>query len=267
MQTEPEKKFKFDMRASEHAYIELTPRDPSDFYIFDINVTQNRQIQDDIHVMVMDETNFRTWQVVAQAIKAGANSTALPQYLTDINTKHCWGTLVFLPRDRNAHYLVLDNSHSSMTAKHVEVTATVLTFESTYRRSVRNTASSFKSEEFWKLYLESEKNFKEGKNSAACGSARTSLLILWKMVCEIMSRNTIVFNSGKSPDIGILKTGLQPYAPAYMINQISQAWAIGSELYHVEKRGGKEPSPNETLLALNAIYTSMDYLCSLLPKN
>jgi hypothetical protein len=77
----------------------------------------------------------------------------------------------------------------------------------------------------------------------------------------------MVFDPGKSPDIGILKTSTEPYAPTYMVGLLSQAWSLASELYHIEKRGGVEPTVFEAELALGTAYSAMEYLCSLLPKN
>lgn len=261
MQLEKEKVFAYDIQPGKYVDIALKPRDPSAFFTFSI-VTQSGKGTDDIIVKVLDEVNHAKWEVISKA----SQPNTLPQYTCYLNVKVYFGTIIFLPPESRVYYLLLDNSHSSFTTKHVEISLNVLSFETEMRRILKEAVKLHGLKDVWRIYEDAETHFNNGKYSTACDSARKALIVLWIKAGESLSRTKIIFDESKSPDIKPLKDALNAYAPNYMIGQITQAWALASELSHPEKRDGKEPTKDESRFAINSAFSAIAYLCSLLPK-
>jgi hypothetical protein len=261
VQLEKEKIFAYDIQPGKCVDIALKPRDPPAFFTFNIE-TQSGNGTDDIIVKVLDEVNHAKWEIISKA----PQPYTLPPYICYLNVKVYFGTIIFLPPESCVYYLLLDNSHSTLTTKHVGISINILSFESEMRRIAKEAVKLHGLNDFWRTYEDTEKHFDNGKYSTACDSARKALIVLWIKVGESLSRTKIVLDESKSPDIKPLREVLKAYAPNYMISQITQAWALASELSHPEKREGTEPTKDETRFALNSAFSAIAYLCSLLPK-
>lgn len=135
------------------------------------------------------------------------------------------------------------------------------------RRAVREATGRLGWAEAWRLFEQSEVDIENGKLSNSCDNMRKALLVLWVGVCEALSKRPVILEAGKSPDVGLLKEKLSPYAPDYVIGQLSHIWSMASELAHIEKRGGKEPPLNEVIYALRLVYSSAALLVSLVPSS
>ncbi len=253
--------------APQYWSLQLPVSDVEGFYVFEINVEQKRQALDDVGIHVMDDDNFRVWDLRLKAIRAGARAEELPSFVTFTSAKFAWGTLSFRPPSLGRYHIVVDNTHSTLTSKDVTLKVYWVSSEWTARRSVREATSRLNWTEAWRLFDQCEADLENGKLSNSCDNMRKALVILWVKVCEALSKKPVVLEDGKSPDIGALKEKLGPYAPNYAIGQLSHIWSMASELAHIEKRGGKEPPLNEVIYAFRLVYSSAAFLVSLVPSS
>jgi len=246
--------------------LQLSVSDVDGFYIFEVNVEQKRKALD-VGVQVMDEDNFKVWDFSLGAIRAGAHATGLPSFDTFTSAKLSWGTLSFRPPSPGRYHIVLDNTHSTLTPKDVTLNVYWVSSEESAQRAVREATRRLGWTEAWRLFEQSEADLENRKLSNSCDNMRKALVVLWVKVCETLSKKPAILDPGKSPDVGALKEKLGPYAPDYVIGQLSHTWSIASELAHIEKRGGKEPPLNEVIYAFRLVYSSAAFLVSLVPSS
>jgi len=258
--------YSFSLPAGKCWSLELPVTDAEGFYMFEVNVEQRRQALDDVCVEIMDQDNFKTREFRIQAISAGARTVGLPSYVTFTSGKLTWGTVSFKPPSPGRYHIVVDNSHSTMTAKEINLRVYWVSSEWSARRAVRAVTSRTGWNEAWRLFEQAEADLQIGKLSNSCDSLRKALVVLWIKTCEALTRKPVLLDAGKSPDIRELKDKLSPYAPDYAIGQISHAWSMASELAHIEKRGGKEPPLNEVIYAMRLVFSSAAFLVSLVPS-
>lgn len=253
--------------AGQYWSLQLPVTDIEGFYIFEVDVEQKRRVLDDVRVEVMDDDNAKLWDFRLSAIRAGARAGALPSYTTFTSAKLAWGTLSFRPPSLGRYHIILDNSHSTHTPKDVILKAYWVPQEWLARRAVREATARLGWTEAWRLFTQAEVDLENGKLSNSCDNMRKALLVLWVNVCEALSKKSVMLDAGKSPDVGVLKEKLSPYAADYVIGQLSHVWSMSSELAHIEKRGGKEPPLNEVIYALRLVYSSAAFLVSLVPPS
>jgi len=259
--------YKIPIPPGQYWNLDLPVDDVEGFYLFQVNVEQTKKELMDVGVIIMDEDNFKSWDYRLKAVDAGAKPDRLPQYTTFISAKLHWGTVSFLPPSSGQYRIVVDNTYSKLTSKNVMLDVYWMSHEFYARRSFREAAKRLNWTETWRLYELSEKDLKEGKLSNACDNVRKSYVLLWKSVCEVLSRKPVLFDTSKSPDIGVLKERIAPYVPDYLIGQLSYTWSLPSELAHVEKRDGKEPPLNEVMYAFRIVLSSAAFLVSLIPPS
>lgn len=193
--------------------LKLQVSDVEGFYIFEVNVKQKRQVLDDVRVQVMDDDNFKAWEFRISAIQAGANAARLLSYVTFTSAKLSWGTLSFRPPSLGQYHIVVDNRHSTLTSKDGILKAYWMPSEWLARRAVREATDRLGWAEAWRLFEQSEVDLENGKLSNSCDNMRKALLVLWVGICEALSKRPVILDAGKSPDIGLLKEKLRPYAP------------------------------------------------------
>lgn len=257
--------YKVSLLPGQYWDLDLPVSATEDFYLFYVKVEQTKQELMDVGVRIVDEDNFKSWEYRLKAIAAGANPDKLPEYTTFVSAKLRWGTVSFLPPSSGQYRIVMDNTYSKLTAKNVMLDVYWMSHEFYARRSFREAAKRLNWTETWRLYELSEKDLKKGKLSNACDNVRKSYVLLWKRVCEVLSRKPVLFDTSKSPDIGVLKERIAPYIPDYLIGQLGYTWSLPSELAHVEKREGKEPPLNEVMYAFRIVLSSAAFLVSLMP--
>lgn len=262
-----QKTFTFNIPAGTFDRLEVPTRETEGIWTFNIRVEQQRAALDDIGAYVLDRDNFLVWQTRQQAVRAGASQTALPTVDMLVLTKLNWGTISFHPPAPGQYYLVLDNFHSSVTSKTVQVTASWLTQESGARRAVRESLHALGWMNTWKLFEEAESNTYSNKLPAACLHMRAALATLWKQVAERNSGQQIHFDPGKSTDISLLQKPMESYVPICALSMVRHSWSLASELAHIEKREGTDPPLDQVELALRSIYASSAFLVSLITKN
>lgn len=259
--------YSFSLPAREYWSLELPVTDAEGFYMFEVNVEQKRQASDDVCVEVMDQDNFKIREFRIQAISAGARAVGLPTYVTFTSGKLTWGTVSFKPPSSGYYHIVVDNSHSTMTTKEVNLRVYWVSSEWSARRAVRAATSRAGWNEAWRLFELVETDLQNGKLSNSCDNLRKALVVLWVNSCEALTKKPMLLETGKSPDIGELKDKISHYAPDYAVSQISHTWSVASELAHIEKRGGKEPPLNEVIYAIRLVFSSAAFLVSLAPPS
>lgn len=253
--------------ARQYWNLQLPVSDVEGFYIFEVTVKQTRQALDDVGVQVMDEDNFKVWDLRLRAIRAGARAGELPSFVTFASVKLSWGTLSFRPPSPGSYQLVVDNTYSTFKQKEVTVGIYWISSEWSARRSVRQVARRLNWTQEWRLFELSEKDLENGRLSNSCDNLRKALILLWVKVCEALSKKPLTLDAGKSSDIGMLKATLSPYVPDYVIAELGQVWSLASELAHIEKRGGKEPPLNEVVYVFRLVYSSAGFLASIIPPS
>lgn len=255
--------YSISIRAGMHWNLKLPVSDIEGFYLFQVNVEQKDQALRDVGIYIMDEDNFKSWDFALQAIRAGASAEKLPSFVTFTHAKLPWGTISFVPPSPGQYRIVVDNTYSKIKSKNVTVDIYWMSHEWGARRSVREATRRFNWTEAWRLFELSEEDLKNGKFSSSCDTMRKALVLLWINVCETLSRKPVSLDPSKSPDIGMLKERIGPYAPDYAIGQLSHVWSLASELAHIEKRGGREPPLNEVIYAFRLALSSAAFLVSL----
>lgn len=258
--------YSFSIPARDYWSLQLPASNIEGFYVFEVNVEQKRQVLDDVGVLVLDKDNFKTWEFRIQAIRAGARAAELPPFETFTSAKLTWGTLSFRPPFPGQYHIVVNNAHSTITSKNVTLNVYWVSSEWSARRSVREAIGRLGWTEAWRLFEQAEADLENSKLSNSCDNMRKALIVLWVKVCEALSKKTVDLDTGKAPDIGVLKKKLEPYAPEYAIGLLSRIWSVASELAHIEKRGGKEPPLNEVIYAFRLVYSSAAFLVSLAPS-
>jgi len=253
----------FEIPAGDFDSLQVGVRETEGFWIFEIQVEQQRAVLDDIGTYVLDHDNFLIWRARQQAART---ATGIPPVPMVISGKLHRGTLSFRPAEVGQYYLVLDNSHSSLTSKVVHVLAYWFSWESPSRKAVRESLALFGWHDTWKLFEKIGQGLMNNHLAEACFNMRTAIATLWKQVAERNSGQTILFDPGKSVDIGALQKPMESYVPAYVLSAVRQSWSLASELAHVEKRGGQEPPLDQVMLALRQGYASAAFLVSLLRR-
>lgn len=253
----------FEIPAGAFDSLRVGVHETEGFWIFEIQVEQQRAVLDDIGAYVLDHDNFLIWRERRQASKT---ATGIPPVTMVTSGKLHWGTLSFQPAEVGQYYLVLDNSHSSFTPKVVHVSAYWLSHESPSKKAVRESLALFGWHDTWKLFEKMEQALMNNHLAEACFNMRTAIATLWKQVAERNSGQTIPFDPGKSIDIGALQKPMESYVPAYVLSAVRQSWSLASELAHVEKRGGQEPPLDQVMLALRQASASAAFLVSLLRR-
>lgn len=259
--------YSISIPAGKYWNLELPVGDIEGFYLFEVKLEQTNQTLMDVGVKIMDEDNFRSWDYGLKAADAGANPAKLPPYTTFTSAKLHWGTVSFQPPFSGRYQIVVDNTYSKLKSKNVVLDVYWMSNEFGARRSLREVARRLNWTETWRLYELSEEDLTNGKLSNSCDNLRKAYVLLWKNVCEVLSRKPVLFDPGKSPDIGMLKQKIEPYAPDYLVAQLAYAWSLPSELAHIEKREGKEPPLNEVVCAFRIVFSSAAFLVSLMPPS
>lgn len=252
--------FVFEIPAGAFDSLQVGVREIVGFWIFEIQVEQQRDVLDDIGAYVLDHDNFLIWRTRQQTTRT---ATGIPPVTMVTSGKLHWGTLSFRPSEVGQYHLVLDNSHSSFTPKAVHVLAYWLPHESQSRKAVRQSLASFGWHDTWKLFEKTEQSLMDNHLAEACFNMRTAIVTLWKQVAERNSGQPILLDPGKSVDIAGLQRPMESYVPAYVLSAVRQSWSLSSELAHVEKRGGQEPPLDQVMLALRCAYASAAFLVSL----
>jgi hypothetical protein len=252
--------FTFSITAGTFDRLQVDVRETEGFWIFEIQVEQQRGTLDDVGAYVMDHDNFLIWQT---RLQAGGTAVGVPQVLMITSAKLHWGTLSFRPAALGQHYLVLDNTHSSLTSKVVHVSAYWVSNESMIRKTVRESLHAFGWHDTWKLFERAEHSLFANHRAEACFNVRTAIATLWKQVAERNCGQPILFDPGKSTEIGLLQRPMESYVPSYVLSTVRQSWSLASELAHIEKRDGLEPPLDQVMLALRHAYASAAFLVSL----
>jgi len=148
--------YSLSIPAGKYWSLKLLVTDIEGFYIFEVGVEQRRQALDDVRVIVLDDDNFKLWDYRLTAIRAGARSEALPSYTTFTTVKLNWGTLSFRPPSFGSFHIVLDNSHSTRTPKHVTLQVYWVQQEWFARKAIRQATGRLRWTEAWRLFEQAE---------------------------------------------------------------------------------------------------------------
>lgn len=95
-----------------------------DIFLFDVKVKQLPNVSDDIQVYILDKENERNYKKYYEARKRSRRVANLT-WNTFLSSKIRWGPIFFKTDKTGRYHLVLDNTHSTITPKTVEVTGSV----------------------------------------------------------------------------------------------------------------------------------------------
>lgn len=235
------------------------------FFVINIETIQDRGDNDDIMVEVLDEENYRLFVSNKQAIRAGATQSRLKQPVYELFVKVYWGDIYFKPQLNKKYYLVLDNSHSGYKNKTIQVKLEWKSEITEGLTFIKTNLEYFKWPDLWQMYEKATEYGNQKDFVGVCDTLRTIIIILWTRVCEKLSNTTIKIPEGKSVDTKSLENILQENKiPEHIISFIRRTWSLVSELSHIEKTDGKEPTQNETRLALISSQSVIFYLISII---
>lgn len=232
-----------------------------------INVTTRQErpgFNDDIIVYIFDKMNFLKYQKHADARANNRGTIGLDPYQILVFAKSYWSTLYFKPPGLGMYYLVLDNSHSGQTSKIVDTTIYREYEHSQVISTIRKGFESNGWSDLWAIYDKAITYALLGDHSSACDNLRKLLIISWTRICEELSKTKISIPEGKSVDVKPLEAALQNQGiPSHITSFISRTWSLISELAHIEKKDGQQPTPNETNLAINATVNALAFIIQL----
>lgn len=129
--------FSFTIPAGRFENLAIQVTDLQGFWIFEIEVVQQRGTLDDISVDILDHDNFLVWST--RRIAKILDSVPEPKMQMIASAKFYWGALAFKPIKIGDYHLALDNTHSSFASKVVNILAHWLPYE-----SVNKTPSTLK---------------------------------------------------------------------------------------------------------------------------
>ena len=262
--TSQQESFTFNIPARGFGSLRVDAQETEGFWIFEVQVEQPQGSLYDISAYVLDHDNFLVWQTRQQTARAGARTSGLPPVSMLLSTKLNWSPISVRPPSPGQYYLVLDNSHSSLTPKTVHVLAYWVSQESASLKAVRQSLLSLGWDSTWELFEKAENGLMEKQLAGSCFYMRVAIATLWKQVVEKKSGQPVNFDPGKSTDIGALQRPMESYVPNYVLSTVRQSWSLASELAHTEKRGGQEPPLDQVILALRYAYASAAFLVSLI---
>lgn len=256
------------IKSGKHYDIELHPQSTDGYYLIDIETTQqNQNTLDDIVIHIFDELNYNVFLANRSAVRAGATQSLLKAPMQFFLGKTYWGSIYFKPTQIQKHYLVLDNHHSTITSKNVKVKIHWKPDHSQFINSIKNGFKSNGWDDLWSMYQNAINTKSGGDPASTCDNLRKIIIILWTRVCEKLSGNKITIPEGKSVNTKPLEDMLtNNNTPNHIVTYITRTWSLVSELAHIEKNGGKQPSIQNTNLAINSSLALFGYLLSILEK-
>ena len=108
----------FNIAAGQFANMKFDVKEKGETYLFNVQVSQLPNRADDIQVHLLDEKNYRKYLQTRRGEKTGSHGI---QWVSYDSSNIRWSTLFFNPSILGNHYLVLDNSHSTITPKMVTI--------------------------------------------------------------------------------------------------------------------------------------------------
>ena len=251
------------LQVNDQIDVELKALSLDGFFVISIDTIQDRNYNDDVMIEILNEENYHLFVSNKRAIRAGATSARLKQPSYELFVKVYWGNIYFKPQLNKKYYLVLDNSHSGYKNKTIQVKLewkSEITEDLTF---IKTNLEHFKWPDLWQMYEKATEYGNQKDFVGVCDTLRTIIIILWTRVCEKLSNTTIKIPEGKSVDTKSLENILQENKiPEHIISFIRRTWSLVSELSHIEKTDGKEPTQNETRLALISSQSVISYLIS-----
>lgn len=117
-----------------------------------VHVKQGRNVLDDIGALIADRENFIVWRTWKHTSRASSSPVSMPQLQLIASGKLHWSTLVFEPPALGQCYLVLDNTHSTVTSKNVTVNSYEIPIESQSRKAIREALAKLRWDTMWRLF-------------------------------------------------------------------------------------------------------------------
>jgi len=236
-------------------------------FLISAEVIRQHRRTDDIELLVMDEDNWKVWIHNLDAIRAGADVSRLSAPATFTSARGLHGNFYLIPPNPGVYHLVLSNIYSLATSKVVDVSVDWLWFEDAGLRIIGRILKKKGWDDYWKLIKDAKTALDEEKSLECCYHSREALISIWVKLSEVISKEKIVLEKGKTPDIRELKRlfvngGIPEGATALT----SQIWSYVSELTKVEKKMAKPPTAEEAALALGVVKSAILYLLRMLPE-
>jgi len=109
--------------------------------------------------------------------------------------------------------------------------------------------------------------FDENRLGDCCNNLRMGLATLLTKIYEYITSKPAPIKPGKSTDIyGILKN-LETYGlPQHVRGMIASTWSYTSEMAHIEKRRGEQPSVEEVRYGIQLTFSAVEVLLHLFFK-
>jgi len=105
------------------------------------------------------------------------------------------------------------------------------------------------------------KAYEDGRMSDCCHNLRKVLEIAWLRVYEILEKGQAPKKPGTAQDIGPLVNSLKKHgAQDDAVGIVRSVWAYVTERDHIEKRRGSAPAESETILGIQLVFSTLDYL-------
>lgn len=230
---------------------ELRKERTATFYLLALEVIQpGTETAHDIRVLLYNSQQYALW-------RSGSSAHSLLD---------CRGRQMSLPFPMLSdapYYLVLDNSFSRFTDKTVWFNVREIPLKAGIEGELERALATRGWSELWESVERARDTLRDpASRSGACFALRTVLLTLWGRVCERLSSRRILDETGKTPNVGVLKEvlegqGVPPSLAAHV-------YGVASELGHAETRDGKPPAHDDAIYLLHVTEASCLYLLRLL---
>lgn len=255
------------LKVDEHKGYELQPLSVDGYFLFDVVTLQERDVNDDVIVEVLDEKNYHLFVANKTARRAGATPSLLLKTQILLYGKSYWSTLFFKPREQKKYYLVIDNSHSTQTKKTTQVKIYWRSEHSEFFTFLKNSLHAYGWDDLWQIYENTLVLKERGDHASTCDNLRKIIVILWTRVCEKISKNKIDVPEGKSVNLKPLEDVLTNIGISnYVVSFITRSWSLVSELAHIEKNDGRQPNLENTNLAMHVSFSVIGFLLAILEK-
>lgn len=113
----------FQIPAGQSNYLQFNIDSKDEVILFDIQVEQTPHRIDDIQIYILDEQNYQNYVVYYKAFRAGMQTQHI-KWTSYVRAKAFWTPIFFRSNKIGSYYLILDNLHSTITKKTVQVKGT-----------------------------------------------------------------------------------------------------------------------------------------------
>lgn len=248
---------KLDIPQTNFKDLKLNPPFSNGAYIFNIKVEKEFGLFDTIDTFVVDLDNFKKLQSNVAAIKMQKGLGGFNKITKLMTAKVSNSSVAFLPPDNKTYFLILDNTGSQIFKRSLRIQGYWLSAGSPLLNLIINALKD--KSDILKLLNDTLNATAEKMYANACNNLRSIILVLSAEKASETEKKEI-FAAGRTPNVGKLKNALAKTLSDDAVGLIMQTWSFLSERSHIEKTGGKEPSPTEVTFGFNLTLAVIGYL-------